>query len=496
MKNREIASKMILALFLVNMLAFALALQIQAKASPESGWLDGWRYRRSHVIGSALGAETGYQVKIRAHYGSGTDGGEDIYLNHHCRMDFGDVRFTEGDGISGLDYWLEVKVDGNHAVFWVEITGNLSFQSQLMYVYYGNEEATTTSSGQETFPDLFDHFNDGFLDPSVWTTVVDASESGTSAKIGDSANDYDEISTDSTVFTRGRAIRSCVKITNSITLGYVGLRVMGDGSVGSRDQILNGMDWQDETHVGMYYIVDSGVFSIVRYNGDPRGQFYIYEIQWESDRLGFYANGYEQERTSNLPNDNAFNVRFVQYDANQYTYVDWVLVRNYVNPEPTHGSWGVEEELTSILLTVKLSGELDYAYREEIPVRLSALVTDSQTREPVSDCNVTVEIYKPEGKLWISDNMTENLHRAGIYEWVSKETLNELDLEKGVYLVCVMASYQDGPTAIDILDFHVDPPFEAPAQLETFLLFAMIGVLGILVSAWCMDHRRLVRKQQ
>jgi len=77
------------------------------KADPD--WLSGWQYRKSHVIESASGAGTNYQVRIKVHYGSGTDSGEDVYLNSHCRTDFGDVRFTDDDGVTLLDYWIEEK---------------------------------------------------------------------------------------------------------------------------------------------------------------------------------------------------------------------------------------------------------------------------------------------------------------------------------------------------------------------------------------------------
>ncbi|MEM0162744.1 MAG: hypothetical protein QXO62_06750, partial [Thermoproteota archaeon] len=71
------------------------------------GWLQGWMYRKSHVINSASGAGTGYQVKIVAYYGSGTDSGNTVYLNSRCKTDFSDVRFTASDGVTLLNYWTE-----------------------------------------------------------------------------------------------------------------------------------------------------------------------------------------------------------------------------------------------------------------------------------------------------------------------------------------------------------------------------------------------------
>ncbi|MCW4043917.1 MAG: hypothetical protein NWE94_00170, partial [Candidatus Bathyarchaeota archaeon] len=48
-----------------------------------------------------------YQIRVQVNYGSGTDGGENVYLAGKCRVDFGDVRFTADDGSTLLDYWME-----------------------------------------------------------------------------------------------------------------------------------------------------------------------------------------------------------------------------------------------------------------------------------------------------------------------------------------------------------------------------------------------------
>ncbi|RLI85618.1 MAG: hypothetical protein DRP01_05810, partial [Archaeoglobales archaeon] len=79
-----------------------------------------------------------------------TDNGEDVYLNEKCRTDFGDVRFTKSDGTTLIDYWMERKVDGDYAVFWVEIPDDLSSSSATIYIYYGKSDATTTSNGENT----------------------------------------------------------------------------------------------------------------------------------------------------------------------------------------------------------------------------------------------------------------------------------------------------------------------------------------------------------
>ena len=150
------------------------------------------------------------------------------------------------------------------------------------------------------------------------------------------------------------------------------------------------------------------------------------------------------------------------------------------------------------VLSIKLSGEHDYLFMENVKIRVAALVADAETMEPVSNADVVIEIYDPDGELWVSANMMEKLPATGIYEWESAKTIRKLmwrrQLRKGVYLVYVQASYKGGPTATDILEFHIDPPQEQPIEPEIMLLVTMIGIVGIIASVWYIDHRRLSRK--
>jgi hypothetical protein len=72
--------------------------------------------------------------------------------------DFGDVRFTDNDEQTLLDYWIEEKTLGSYAVFWVEVQDDLSSSNAEIYVYYGNNYAPTTSDGSATFVE-YEDFN-------------------------------------------------------------------------------------------------------------------------------------------------------------------------------------------------------------------------------------------------------------------------------------------------------------------------------------------------
>ncbi|MFB0559813.1 MAG: DUF2341 domain-containing protein [Candidatus Lokiarchaeia archaeon] len=177
----------------------------QSLQKQEQPWLSGWNYRKSHtIIGSTAGEQTDYQMKIMVHYGSGNDSGENIYCNAYCRSDFGDIRFAKSDGTTLFDYWMEEKTDGGKATFWVEIDSiTASPQSINIYVYYGNDGASTTSNGESTFI-FFDDFLGSFVDGGKWDEVTKPSgtitvsnseldlelDSGTGYVVLDSDNSY------------------------------------------------------------------------------------------------------------------------------------------------------------------------------------------------------------------------------------------------------------------------------------------------------------------
>jgi hypothetical protein len=147
-------------------------------------------------------------------------------------------------------------------------------------------------------------------------------------------------------------------------------------------------------------------------------------------------------------------------------------------------------------LSVKLSGEFDYSNKEDINVRLAALVKDANTLRPVSGAHVIIEIYHPNGTLWISGNMLEKLVGTGIYEWESSNKIDKMKLKEGVYLVHVKAFLGVDPTASDMLLFHIDPPAGSEDPLSTTMSYYVaavtVSVVGAIVGIFlARRHERL-----
>jgi hypothetical protein len=141
------------------------------------------------------------------------------------------------------------------------------------------------------------------------------------------------------------------------------------------------------------------------------------------------------------------------------------------------------QELVNPATTViTLTGSFDYLLDEDVKVRLDALVKDANTKTIVSNANVTVQIYYPNGSVWVSDAMKEKFSGTGIYEWESNGAIREMHLEKGVYLVHAVALAVDGTVSTDILAFHIDPPSGSQSAPMTFESYYTALVMTLIVG--------------
>ena len=96
-------------------------------------WLAGYTKRKKITItGGASGAQTDFQIKLTVAY----DG--------DMQSDFDDLRFTQADGQTLIDAWLETKTNDVSATVWVEFpTTPANGVDQDYYMYYGNAGAAS-----------------------------------------------------------------------------------------------------------------------------------------------------------------------------------------------------------------------------------------------------------------------------------------------------------------------------------------------------------------
>jgi len=322
-------------------------------------WLTGWNYRKAHTInGSTAGAQTNYQIRIKVHRTTGTDSGEDVYVGTKCRADFGDIRFTKSDGTTPLDYWLE-SYDGGVATFWVKVPSiPASPNTTTIYVYYGNSSASTTSNGFNTFP-VFDDFDTGY-------NIGDSpkSERGWSV-LNKTTGDICEIATAPTGRT-GKVLRYKEGGTGgSVLILQLDFSQMLNCAIGFY------MYWATRSYQWRIDIMDkddqaSYISSRSRrpdkwyqqwYNGS---EFRNYSPSWVHpedtwNKLEFICESNDHDlitdgtlRSGGVRASGDGYDRVWIYGHDDYTddfYIDDFYIRKYVDPEPSHGTWGSEEAI-------------------------------------------------------------------------------------------------------------------------------------------------------
>ncbi len=162
MKNRRIFNKnfpVLIAVISLIMFSASLGEDLQAKSKPQNSdrdrdwWDSDWNYYR---VCSISGAVNDYQMKIIIGYDAGSPDC-DLHCSAHCASDFSDIRFLDTDNATMLDYWIEEKVDGDHADVWIEMPSDIEDDNEIL-LYYGNPAAETLSEGDAVFL-FFDDFN-------------------------------------------------------------------------------------------------------------------------------------------------------------------------------------------------------------------------------------------------------------------------------------------------------------------------------------------------
>ncbi|RLI53783.1 MAG: hypothetical protein DRP09_14830 [Candidatus Thorarchaeota archaeon] len=276
-----------------------------------------------------------------------SDSGEDVYLNGHCRTDFGDVRFTDDDGTTLLDYWVEEKVDGNYAVFWVEVADDLSSTSATIYIYYGKSDATTTSNGDDTFP-FFDDFDsdtsgDYTQDSGTWTW--ETSNSWLKAS-GDGAN---LLHHSTYLMETGYALRLKQKFDSIDTNANNNGAVFGFSDTNNfyMGRQVGDQDYFDTEGVQFYKKVSASWTKLANTSSTSvADQWYWLENKWLSaTHVKVLVNDVEKlDITSGLESWTSGKIGIRAYLSTHTAYFDVLLVRKCVDPEPSHGSWGTEEE--------------------------------------------------------------------------------------------------------------------------------------------------------
>jgi len=370
--------KFLAFIFILIMIFSELAILEFIPSANAQGSLTGWNYRKSHVINSATGAGTNYQVQITCYYGSGTDSGGSVYLNSHSRTDFGDVRFTKSDGTTLLDYWMMSYTASNNAIFWVKIADDLSSANVTIYIYYGNSTATTTSNFDNTF--IFgDPFDNTTLNTARWTSV----DGGPTYTINATGHYIEVTDMSSPTWWGGVGFHSKTGISFPDT--YIvedaysssgqkishysesNIQIFGAGfEIKNTTAVVSGSSIQDAWSSSSNYVKSANVGASSWSSGTLTGSAGVwYNLLTRIWKLGgnitAEIDGTQVLNVTNSDTSDRVLLEIARYQAYGFGTERFFAfkIRKYVSPEPAHGSWGNEE-------TPNAAQELNYSFVETV----------------------------------------------------------------------------------------------------------------------------------
>jgi len=296
--------------------------------------LSGWSYRKPITINNTSNSNTltDYQVLI-------TFDTQSLISAGKMRLDCGDIRFTDFDGASSLNYWIESGCNTASTKVWVKVPSIPASSTKRIYVYYGNSSATSQSNGDATF-DLFDDFPGTSLNTDKWVLIGDYSISS-----GIITLNPNHISNDGTI----DGISRPDGIYSTSTFNY---------PMEIRTKIAGHTSYARYTIgvIGLYYNYDDGGSTwwglilnqsrVVTWGYDVPSNGLVGDVLVRITSSSFYL----KDPSANTPqtwayglNNNPNNYRIVISSwADSDTRIDFVTVRKYTSPEPTT-SIGTEE---------------------------------------------------------------------------------------------------------------------------------------------------------
>ena len=391
-----------------------------------------------------------------------------VSMEGHCKTDFGDVRFTDDDGATLLDYWMETKVDGESATFWVEVSDDLSSVNRTIYMYYGKSDATTTSNADNTFV-----FFDGFSgDLSKWTNVSGTGtwtiESGNLVIQPEALTENDYLVTASALGVNGLAIRTRMQSTQIPP---------PSGS----PQAHPGVIWHANTLTGTNHRNDQLYFrphdtapsssqgniqpasysGTVNFHDGKPGSYYIWNT-WNTVEVRIPPSGnltlYGNDVSWHNWNNQSYSYDHIGLMAHGggKDYFDYFAVRKFVDPEPAHGIWGNEETASYARIYVDLPtiqkgpGDIYTTFQTNIMI---ANVTDLRgfefnlTWDNSLVTLVQIDFNTTLDAVWGHDNwfLACNLTQTGFYELAAVSTATGFTTTEAASLA--------------MLEFRVEDPY-------------------------------------
>jgi len=301
--------------------------------------LDNWvYYRQITVTNNAAQNLSDYQVNFTLNTLA-------LIAQGKMRSDCSDLRVTLDDRQTLLPYWIEPNTCNTGATkIWTKLPSIPANSSLIIYVWYGNPQATSVMNGSAVFP-LYTDWESGTLEG--WS-ILNGGGTGTGSVVlvderyqlklyAPNSNNRvlanRAVNTSNAGYMLETVLRTDSSVSDAIGMGFGS----GDMISASVDSPKNAYIYYVGRGYNAYdYIYKSAAGSqsqlAVRSNSLAPYSYYRLGFAWFGNNLSAFFNGVKVLSASDSSFNNFTHV-FLSAAAGNY-YFDWVTVRKFISPEP------------------------------------------------------------------------------------------------------------------------------------------------------------------
>lgn len=328
--------------------AFLLCTLITSYSLAETD--DSWAYSENIFVTENAGQNlTDYQVNVILDSSN--------FNFSRANTDGSDLRFFEGE--KELDYWIENwNSEEKEASVWVKISSLSANKEKIILMKYGNPEAVSASSGDDTF-EFFDDFTLGYLNSRDWKTESDG-EGFVNISHGECKltvpkthpHDFVLIYTQDSFDINSMFMVKRMKVTTGKDERGPSLRQgLIDQIDNTKNEIKHETELANETRV-LWELssrkANTRTLDLTNV-GVPEGEWYTSGIAWyeEDDNrtVSWFKNGVRDPKMDYTSTEYVSNLPMHLYlyaasasdasDNTGYMAVDYALVRKFVPTEPS-----------------------------------------------------------------------------------------------------------------------------------------------------------------
>ncbi|MCS7367356.1 MAG: DUF2341 domain-containing protein [archaeon YNP-WB-062] len=261
------------------------------------------------------------------------------------RSDCGDIRFTDSDGVTLLNHWIETyTINTSSTKIWVKVPSIPAGSKKTIYLYYGNLALTSISNGDAVFP-FFDDFDDGTLNTGKWSKteqygVTYSERDGCAVFSGTStaASFWQALASITTInsFTPPFIVRARKKSLSGSGTGYH-IHVLLRYSSSSLTSYYEGYDSGWSPYYMRRKLIDTTDSLVEGISSSQLGADEIWDVVVTSTQTMWYVDGVLKSTDSkSWTSANLVLYGRARYSGDNVTAMfDYVFIRKYTSPEPT-----------------------------------------------------------------------------------------------------------------------------------------------------------------